>query len=457
MSDMHSSHNSEQPSFQVDPAAERELAELFRRTAPRVPPVDVAALVVAPVNRPWYRRIPMFVRIAAPLAAAAVIAVTFLWPPAQAAASFADMQAEVAKTKTVTFRQTSIVPQQGKADAPPESEQVLVLAPSRVRFETGGGSYSLIDFRKQQAMHVDRANKRVMHFKRFGPIHDGMKMFNLYEFYRDVQEQAVRDLPEREIDGKRCPGFQTSHEVASEFIQKTFTIEMKVWIDPKSKLPVRIEMGPANGKAAAGRVVLNKFVFDKPLDEKLFAFEPPEGYAVQVIGTDTPQEPSADDALQKPVITPGVGIGPVTFGMSLDEVKRQLGEPDKLTPLGGTAAQLDYYASRGYGMHVGDLFGVTTINAVSQPFMAVRVRAFAGKTDKGIGIGSTEAEIREVYGEPSHVDAPEGPGRPTVLYYENLNGSFSLWRGKVHAMTFNIPREKKLEIIERRKSLQEPK
>lgn len=216
-------------------------------------------------------------------------------------------------------------------------------------------------------------------------------------------------------------------------------------------------MSPADGRAGAGegRVVFDEFVFDKPLDEELFSFEPPKGYKVESFGTAKFPDPPADEDLQKPVLTPNVGIGPVKFGMSLDEVKKLLGEPEKVIPVGDRGANVEYY-SRGYGMFVSETLGVVTINALSQPFFAVRVREFAGRTDKGVRIGSTEDDVRRAYGEPSSVDDPQEPGRPKDLYYNDLNGWFSLWKGKVYSMTFSIPRERKLEILEKRKSGDKP-
>jgi hypothetical protein len=146
-----------------------------------------------------------------------------------------------------------------------------------------------------------------------------------------------------------------------------------------------------------------------------------------------------------------MGLGPVRFGMSLEEVKKLLGEPDKVIPVGEHGANVAYY-SRGYGIFVSGTLGVTTISAHSQLGMAVKVRDFAGQTEKGIRIGSTEEAVRKAYGEPSRVDDPQGPGSPKVLYYDNLSGWFSLWQGKVHSLVFNIPRETKLEILKKRKA-----
>lgn len=67
---------------------------------------------------------------------------------------------------------------------------------------------------------------------------------------------------------------------------------------------------------------------------------------------------------------------------------------------------------------------------------ATRVRDFSGKTDKGITIGATKAEIIKAYGEPESQEEAEGT---VLLSYGKLRVNFTLVGDKVVEMMFNRP------------------
>jgi len=128
------------------------------------------------------------------------------------------------------------------------------------------------------------------------------------------------------------------------------------------------------------------------------------------------------------VIKPNVGIGEVKFGMSLEKVKRILGEPASETPpiLG--------YPHLGLTITLRD----DTVLAIVCGDMTNKdsdlIKACRCRTEKGIGIGSTEAEIIAAYGEPTTKRGPR-------LMYRQLNARFVLADGKVIGMWFAKPRK----------------
>lgn len=83
----------------------------------------------------------------------------------------------------------------------------------------------------------------------------------------DVRHES---LGEKVIDGRRVVGFRLS----------TRGVVMKVWGDPKTRLPVRIESTMA--LAPHLKVTASDFEFNVPMDASLFSVEPPAGYTLTV-------------------------------------------------------------------------------------------------------------------------------------------------------------------------------
>ena len=60
---------------------------------------------------------------------------------------------------------------------------------------------------------------------------------------------------------------------------------MNLWGDPKTGLPVRLEM--TAGMDGSTKVTASDFVFNADMDESLFSVEPPAGYTVRHPEIDT--------------------------------------------------------------------------------------------------------------------------------------------------------------------------
>jgi len=160
----------------------------------------------------------------------------------------------------------------------------------------------------------------------------------------------------------------------------------------------------------------------------------------------TPEASAAVEEAAEPLvakgemlIVPKVGVGDVKFGMTLDEVKKLWGEPDRIE--GGVV--YSYYLK---GLHVhgsrpsgivafATCFAAKTVRpSPFSPVLGPRVRDFAGKTAEGIGIGSTVEEVVEAYGEPSS----KGPGQ---MQYDGMLMTFTLEDGKVAVMLMRGDKE----------------
>ncbi len=101
------------------------------------------------------------------------------------------------------------------------------------------------------------------------------------DFYRKIREapgEKAKKLPDRMIGGQVAAGFQIVER--DERPAGTNTWTGTYWIDPQTKLPLRIEFSrrSTDPTMADSDSTLTDFVFDAPLGEALFSTDPPPGY-----------------------------------------------------------------------------------------------------------------------------------------------------------------------------------
>ena len=117
-------------------------------------------------------------------------------------------------------------------------------------------------------------------------------------------------------------------------------------------------------------------------------------------------------------IQPGMGVGKVKFGMTVDELTSALGKPDI------DATGISYvYADLGIEVVIRD-DKVHSVYCVHHIPNASEVKTCEYQTEKGIGIGSTESDIIAAYGEPTK----RSKG---ALMYKELGLRFELENGQV--------------------------
>jgi len=155
-------------------------------------------------------------------------------------------------------------------------------------------------------------------------------------------------------------------------------------------------------------------------------------------------EKKADEngATEELIVEPLVGIGPVQFGMSKDEIIENFGQPEKIhTQTGGM--KLNYVASKGLGFEVDSELGLQKIQCWSDNWpeqLPFAVTTFAGRTEEGIGIGSTREQIISAYGQPDRTGTDANKGVIEGLDYDKLRINFSIWQDKVISMTLEAPK-----------------
>ena len=129
------------------------------------------------------------------------------------------------------------------------------------------------------------------------------------------------------------------------------------------------------------------------------------------------------------VIEPGVCIGPVRSGMTIQQAKAELGEPDQREK--DSSSILEYH-SLGIKILRGNKAGlVGTVLCLDAGRAGTSIKSFAGHTKEGIGIGSSRAEVISAYGEPTVIEHGRGNSESETLTYKPLGLDFRIGDGKV--------------------------
>ncbi|MBX3415609.1 MAG: hypothetical protein KF708_23190, partial [Pirellulales bacterium] len=125
---------------------------------------------------------------------------------------------------------------------------------------------------EREVMGIDDKGK--VHKEKLGPLPQA----DFYAAIRTVPLDQAKKLSDREMDGRLVSGFQLV--ATRERAAGTSTYTRTYWVDPRSKLPVRIEttIRSTDPKMSNSEFVQRDIVFDAPLDEALFSTDPPAGY-----------------------------------------------------------------------------------------------------------------------------------------------------------------------------------
>jgi outer membrane lipoprotein-sorting protein len=143
-----------------------------------------------------------------------------------------------------------------------------------MRFE--GNDIAIVVDKKGNAVQFDHANKTVKRLdldqiaKDQPKLSDEMK--SLMDKLRDRKGEGVERIGEETLDGK----VTTVYTLKDVKLAGT-TGDWKVWVYPKLKLPVRMEM--TKGNAGAEAIITSEFSgWNEEFDEKLFSLDVPTGY-----------------------------------------------------------------------------------------------------------------------------------------------------------------------------------
>jgi outer membrane lipoprotein-sorting protein len=270
-----------------------DLRELFRISAPQARGVDVAALLAAAQARqrirgrmawlrligrspdslqqpdnplPRKRTMPGTMRIAAAALVTAGGLLYFAGVPSKEATAFAELAQKLREAHTLAYRITTETPESKTA----LKIRSLFKEPSLFRAETDGGIITIVDGSQGKQMLLDPAANTALLLEgkaRKAPPGPGM---GLVEHLRQLTAGDAKPVGNKRIGGIPARGY----------LVKKFSTEMTVWVDPGTRLPIRVETSDRiQGKEI--RVTLSDFQVDPDLDDALFRVAVPSGYALR--------------------------------------------------------------------------------------------------------------------------------------------------------------------------------
>jgi len=220
-------------------------------------------------------RIARYSGFAAAASILVVFGVWFLAVNGGAGVAFADVVQNVKEAKSVTLicRQ--------KIGRQPELEFKWSLQGNAIRMEIPGQLTMIGDIQQKKGLQLDHIRKIAYQI----PAHNDVVASNFtnpIEQFRKIRPKDARRLGEEQVNGQKTIVYQLEK---FEFMDLIAEGEMKIWVDPATELPVKIQVGlnSRHGSKAEDRpfdtvMTFERFKWNKHLDPKLFSLEIPEGY-----------------------------------------------------------------------------------------------------------------------------------------------------------------------------------
>ena len=261
----------------ADDTVDRAAAELLRMPVGDGPSKELMTRTLAALHAADKPDRTLFIRrlamrtFAAASVAAAVALVVYLANPFEPTVAFAGVARRFHDTHTLSYRYTIQVP--GQTDS--TNIRTFFREPSLARTEAADGTVTIFDLATGAGLVLKPSAKTAwkMQFPAGGrAVADMANTGGPVELFKKLGEQPNKSLGEKELDGVRVKGFGV------EFGAQT----LNVWADAKSGNPVRAEMVVHVADKDVS-MVMDQFVFDAPLDEKLFRQDVPEGYTLREI------------------------------------------------------------------------------------------------------------------------------------------------------------------------------
>ncbi len=344
---------------------------------------------------------PLFPRRRLFLVAAVVFAIVLggfavlPWKSANQKA-FAQMQEAIRNLNSLVFEMKSY-----SGDQETGRYQISHTKSGGVRMDSGLVSH-ILNVSKEEYMIVDDANQAVT----IQPVYDTS------EIQRKVTEPLAILLDLEPLPSTNMRTVVIEGKLAKEFKTVWDGSAATVIVDAQTNLPITIELDRGKGQDGKPiREVATNFQFNVSIADSTFAILPPNGYRVERMERRDPIVSS-----ESLVLTLGKGVGPIHFGMSLQEVRDQLGPPDSFKSEPDMVPELDEkgrpkfpmkfvpvdppqtvgrmeYRSLGLIVDVSSIRGVEWIRCFEKRATQNR---FEGMTSHGIKIGMSKDEVQSV-------------------------------------------------------------
>lgn len=408
---------------------ERELSQLGEDLR-REPSVSTAVLAkisgigtAAVLKLPSTRRRRTFAGIGMSLAALAAV-VVFVFILRTDPIAFAQIQSRLSAVRTASLRyQQSLFNQdEDETEISSVSMRVSIHAKDgRTRVEMPDGSLIIANKSIGKRLSTDSKNNTAT----LAYMVDSQEEHDLLAMLQSMHLTAnAQGIAPRKLDGENCVGFRIDEPESV----------LRVWVSPKTLLPVHAERTTENvdgaqpGNASDNKVkVVTTFTdirFGVPLEDSLFDLQPPSNYLLTEIGK--PPASLAEVFPATPQLVPLQGFGPFRFGMTQVEAMQLLGRPDQEDisrpsfPVDEDTSQVDdkprpsknsrlIVLTEFHSLTYFDL-GLRLNFEVSEGLVGLSFNKkmqlangadFPGTLANGLGIGSSERDVIATYGEPS--------------------------------------------------------
>ncbi|MHC4536697.1 MAG: LolA family protein [Planctomycetota bacterium] len=221
------------------------------------------------------------------IAAAAVIVIAVIICMLQLGGStpaFAEVVRPLLSARTATFKMTVDM-----EDVPAQTIDGMYMEPGRMRQEISQGGIIISDQQQGTMVTLMPTEKKAMILEMQNVPEEQKGKANMFLSIRDLisktDDEAVEFIGEQEIDGVNAIGYHIGNP----------NMEMTIWADAETLLPVQVEYSMGKLMGAEGTVTMHDIVFDVELDESLF--EIPDGYSTQTVTYDA-SAPEEDDFIQ---------------------------------------------------------------------------------------------------------------------------------------------------------------
>jgi len=172
-----------------------------------------------------------------------------------------------------------------------------VYSGGRVRFDAGAGdSSTVVDLQSRRRLLLSHRSKTARYVEGTEELtHTGSDRLLLLcsqpmESLWHLCDGTEDDLGQETIAGVKAQGFLAVHE------DEYFRNEITLWAASRSGWPVRVEIASTALKPPKDRLdfILEDFVMESKLDERLFSLEPPSGYVLSG-QAGPPENPSEEE------------------------------------------------------------------------------------------------------------------------------------------------------------------
>ncbi|MEN6334173.1 MAG: hypothetical protein ABFE01_07910 [Phycisphaerales bacterium] len=190
---------------------------------------------------------------------------------------------------------------------------------SRIRrtLDNVPGNVSIIDLETSRILSLTEAKKEAVYIDLKGLPSIPNYLETLKSVFVQLQESPhfeIQDLGTKQIDGHEAVGFLAKHP----------KMEVTLWADAKTGLPIRFEQ-----KEGQLLTIVKNLQFDVPMEDVLFSMDVPEGYSEQKMELDLFGSTEADFIEGLRILAEKFGNGRFPDGVSLEDYLKQAPQLEK--------------------------------------------------------------------------------------------------------------------------------